>query len=92
METKELKDVVVGDVVVRNLGGVLMELKVTDLTDELIICGGTKDEHVGWRFGKKTGAEVDEDLGWGPPPKYTGSYIIAYRTVAESGNRQPAGL
>ena len=33
-----------------------------------------------WEFDKKTGAEIDDDLGWGPPTaeepnKMTGSFI-----------------
>lgn len=59
----------VGDTVTRMLAGSLpMELKITELTDDLIICGA-------WTFDRKTGAEIDEDLDWGPPPKRTGSYL-----------------
>ena len=35
-----------------------MRLKVTQLTAYRIICGG-------WEFDRQTGAEIDEDLGWG---------------------------
>lgn len=69
-------EVKVGDKVTRMLAGIPCELKVTAVTDELVICGGDEKEHVGWWFDKKTGAEVDEDLGWGPPPKFTGSYLL----------------
>ena len=59
----------VGDVVVRMLAGTLpMKLQVSDITDQLIICSA-------WQFDKVTGAEIDEELGWGPPPLMTGSYI-----------------
>lgn len=58
-----------GDIVTRNLAGILMHLKVSEVTDDLIICGA-------WTFDRKTGAEVDEDLGWGPPPQATGSYLV----------------
>ncbi len=58
----------IGDTVTRNLAGAEMRLKVSDVTEDLIICGP-------WSFCKKTGAEVDEDLDWGPPPKRTGSFI-----------------
>lgn len=60
----------VGDTVTRFLGGAEMTLNVTEVTDDRIKCGG-------WEFDKATGAEIDEDLGWGPPPKYayTGSFI-----------------
>lgn len=60
-----------GDYVTRMLAGTIpMELHVIEVTNDLIICAG------GWKFDRKTGAEVDEDLNWGPPPKHTGSYII----------------
>ncbi len=59
----------VGDVVVRMLAGTLpMKLQVSDITDQLIVCSA-------WRFDKVTGAEIDEELGWGPPPLMTGSYL-----------------
>jgi hypothetical protein len=45
-----------------------MELKVTQVTKELIHCGP-------WTFDPYTGAEVDKMLDWGPPPKNTGSFI-----------------
>jgi len=65
-----LFQVKVGDVVVRYLAGELrMELTVTDVTHNRIICGD-------WEFDRMTGAEIDEMLGWGPPPKSTGSYIV----------------
>jgi len=57
-----------GDIVTRWLAGSIpMDLRVAEVTDDLIMCG--------WEFDRKTGAEIDEDLGWGPPPKMTGSYI-----------------
>jgi hypothetical protein len=60
----------VGDEVTRMLAGEIPQaLKITGVTDTLIICGP-------WTFDRATGAEVDDDLGWGPPPKMTGSYII----------------
>jgi len=59
----------VGDTVTRLLAGTIpMELKVTEVTDDRIVCGG-------WEFDKATGVEIDEELGWGPPPKMTGSFI-----------------
>ena len=61
----------VGDMVTRLLGGsVPMELRITAITEDRIICGS-------WEFDKATGAEIDEDMGWGPPPKFafTGSFI-----------------
>ena len=70
-----------GDMVTRWLAGTIpMELRVSAVTDDRIICGG-------WEFDKKTGAEIDEDLGWGPPPKMTGSFIkmpgVAYTQISD---------
>jgi hypothetical protein len=45
-----------------------MILTVTDLTEEVITCGP-------WTFCRKTGAEIDDDLGWGEDG--TGSYLEA---------------
>jgi len=45
-----------------------MELLVTDETETSWFCGP-------WEFDKATGAEIDEDCGWGPPPKHTGSFL-----------------
>lgn len=56
----------IGDSVVRVLCGIDMHLQVTELTDEFIICGP-------WTFDRCTGAEIDEELGWGV--NGTGSYL-----------------
>lgn len=67
------ENVKAGDIVVRLLAGSIpMELRVQSVTDSIIDCG--------WTFDKKTGAEIDDDLGWGPPPKMTGSYLVHPRT------------
>lgn len=74
------EDYKVGDVATRWLAGTIrMDLKVTSVTDKLIICG-----EAGWQFDKKTGAEVDEDLGWGSPPKITGSFILVGNQLANA--------
>lgn len=58
-----------GQIVTRLLAGVVpMTLRVSAVTDSLISCGP-------WTFDRETGAEVDEDLGWGAPPLRTGSYL-----------------
>ena len=58
----------VGDTVTRMLAGTVpMELKITEITDELIACGP-------WTFDKNTGAEVDLELGWGNI--ITGSFLV----------------
>ena len=56
-----------GDLVTRNLCGIRQRLVVEEVTDTLIKCGG------GWDFDRIAGAEVDEDLGWGP--NGTGSFL-----------------
>lgn len=58
----------IGQSVTRVLAGEIeMQLRVTAITEDRIICGG-------WEFDKSTGAEIDDDLGWGPT--FTGSYIV----------------
>ena len=62
-----------GDTVRRMLAGTIpMDVKVTDLTEEKILCGKEGD---GWEFDRRTGAEIDDFLGWGAPPKMTGSFL-----------------
>ncbi len=64
----KLEGIEVGDEVIRLLGGEIpMPLTVDKVTDALIICGP-------WEFDKKTGAEIDEELGWNT--SQTGSYLI----------------
>ncbi len=48
-----------GDQAHRFLGLAPMLLKVSKLTRDRIVCGA-------WEFDRATGAEIDEDLGWGP--------------------------
>jgi hypothetical protein len=73
-----IKDVKVGDMVTRMLGDQvpMMLMKVSAVTDARIICAL-------WEFDRATGAEVDEDLDWGPPPKMTGTYIIEGEHIKE---------
>lgn len=60
----------VGDTVTRMLAGTIpMTLRVSAITDTRIFCGP-------WEFDRETGAEVDDGLNWGPPPKQTGSYLV----------------
>lgn len=69
--TKNFRDVKVGDKITRMLAGAIpMKLVVSEVTDTLILTAA------GWKFDRETGAEVDEDLDWGPPPKMTGSYLV----------------
>jgi hypothetical protein len=68
-EPYNLSEIKAGDIVVRWLAGEIPhELRVSEVTDDRIKCGA-------WEFCRKTGAEIDEDLNWGPPPKWTGSFL-----------------
>lgn len=59
----------VGDKVFRMLAGVVEHpLRVTEVTEDEIICGA-------WKFCAKTGAEIDDYLNWGPAPRMTGSFL-----------------
>jgi len=68
--SKRLSEIAAGDFVLRRFGGVPkpLRLKVTLVTADRIICAG------GWEFDRQSGAEIDEDLGWGPGT-VTGSLI-----------------
>ena len=68
--SKRLAEIAVGDFVSRWLGDapIPMRLKVSEVTADRIICAGV------WEFDRQTGAEIDEDLGWGPGT-VTGSLI-----------------
>ena len=66
MQTVSLNNVQIGDQLIRNMGGIILPVKVTKITEDKIYCGA-------WEFDKRTGAEIDEDLNWGPHG--TGSYL-----------------
>jgi hypothetical protein len=68
--SKQLSDIKAGDFVLRWLPDVPapMRLMVVTVTANRIVCSG------GWEFDPKTGAEIDEALGWGPDTS-TGSFI-----------------
>jgi hypothetical protein len=77
---KKLDEVRVGDVVYRYLAGVAeMEMRVTTVSEDRIECTAVDAPVDTWTFDRKTGAEIDEDLGWGPQYGVTGSYILAER-------------
>ena len=69
-------DVKVGDRVGRDFGGgafdKLMWLTVTEVDETTIHCNA-------WQFDRKTGAEIDHELRWGPKYGRTGSYIKAVK-------------
>jgi hypothetical protein len=63
-KTSDFSHVKVGDIVTRMLAGTVpTKLRVSIVTNDLIISG--PDEESGWCFDRKTGAEVDKQLGWG---------------------------
>ena len=56
---RDCRDVAVGDVVVRDMAGIIMRLGVTAVDERLITCAG------GWQFDRLYGTETDHELGWG---------------------------
>jgi len=71
-------DIKIGDRVGRQMGndGPIMWLTVTDVGTEVIYCNL-------WMFDRKTGAEIDHDLRWGPEYGRTGSYIVRVQAAME---------
>jgi len=68
-----------GDTVLRLIGGeVPMHLLVDAVSEDQIHCGP-------WAFCRKTGAEIDEELGWGPAYGHTGSFLVEEKTEGEHG-------
>lgn len=64
-----------GDLVTRLVAGRLpVRLRITKIDQTLIYCGGTDES--AWMFDRRTGAEVDHDLHWGPLYGRTGSYLV----------------
>ena len=76
---KDVYDLIkVDDRVQRSLAGVVSQiLHVTEVTENRIICGW-------WTFDKQTGAEIDDDLEWGPSYGHTGSFLIG---LIENGDQ-----
>lgn len=65
--TESFTDINVGDAVNRYVDEtMLMKLKVTRIDEQYIYCGD-------WKFSRRNGAEIDEDLGWSESK--TGSYL-----------------
>jgi len=73
----KLSEAAPGDIVTRLLAGTIpMDLRVTAVDARFIYCGPVGS---GWKFDRSSGAEVDEELGWGPQFGTTGSYLSAVR-------------
>lgn len=74
----DLSDVKVGDRMIRLLGGVVPVEVIVGIVNETTFKVGSADGVIsvedGWTFSKKTGAEIDEDLGW-DGETHTGSFI-----------------
>ena len=67
-----LEELQIGDKVRRMLASHLyFDLKVSNITEDYIICGSKYT----WKFCKKTGMEINEELQWGPQYNYSGSFI-----------------
>lgn len=72
-EPVDFFDVAVGETVHRLFAGVVpMDLRVTTVTADLIICG----DDGGWTFDRATGIEEDYELGWGVSFGTTGSFLV----------------
>lgn len=69
-----LNEIKVGDTVTRLLCGCIpMQLKVSKITEDKIICGF-------WEFSKKTGCEIDDYLEWDGETR-TGSWLQSPTTM-----------
>ena len=81
----QLADIKIGDTVFRNFGGPLppMPLKVTGVTEDRILCKG------GFEFDRKTGAEIDEELGWNVIAMCTGSFITTSQNTPAAEKTTP---
>jgi hypothetical protein len=68
-----MKQLKVGDTVTRLIAGIVRtELMVTEVTPDRVVCGNRT-------FDRATGAELDDELGWGAPPLTTGSFLVLNR-------------
>lgn len=63
-----------GDEFTRNLCGLKMSMTVLGVANGVISARATFGP-AGYQFDAKTGAEIDEDLKWGPKFGATGSFI-----------------
>lgn len=63
-----------GDYVLRNMAGIYIVLRADRVDQGKIFCGAPGSDY--WTFDQRTGAEIDPDLDWGPPPLHTGSFLV----------------
>lgn len=73
----DARALVAGDVLMRDLGGVLVALPYLGARDGLIHAGF--GPALCWTFDEATGAEVDDEIGWGPAHGVTGSCLVGVR-------------
>lgn len=73
MNEMPFKAIKIGDLVTRMLAGsVPMQLRVTEIDEDFIYCG---PPDVGWKFSRRNGAEIDEEIGW--DEQHTGSVLLS---------------
>lgn len=81
LNTMAFFDLKYGDKILRLLGGSLpMEMYVISNEEDVITCTvseGLDDPNtqLKWTFDAASGAEIDDDLGWGPAYGVTGSVL-----------------
>jgi hypothetical protein len=67
--TEDFSDIDPGEWVTRVLAGsIRMRLVVTEVLGPMLVCGD-------WMFDRRTGMEVDPELGWGPETGVSGSFL-----------------
>lgn len=79
--TVSLLEVKPGDQVGREYGPEgdrrVMWLTVTEVTESTIFCNR-------WEFDRETGAEIDEDLQWGPKYGKSGGFLTLLKPAVEA--------
>jgi hypothetical protein len=63
-------DIKPGDIILGMLGGTVPKELLVTAIDHDVICAGLR-----WKCDRATGAEVGQDLGWGPQFGVTGPFI-----------------
>lgn len=77
------RDLRVGDRVTRVLGGAPMVMEIVDVCEDVVVCAAVREDgslfRGDWTFCRDTGAEEDEELGWGRAHGVTGSFLVRTR-------------